>query len=208
MNLTVYFLDNANWDNKVIPSPSIYFGKYPYRVTLNRTLANWQDYQDMHLEFSMFIQDNCTGNFRRLFNRYTQRLYLSSWDDLNTIYNWYGSDISEVNGPVSQNHCDILSDPTQTYAHKPNGFFRKYNTRFELVPNWKIPFSERRQMVNDITDTLKQLVSDLKISREYSRSRYNCVSYMQYDEYLEALPFIKLSYPNVRTYVTRTQLPD
>jgi len=206
-NLIVYFLENKDWDNKVIPSSTIYFGKYPYRLTFNRTLNVWQDYIDMHVEFSAFIEDNGVGNFRRLFNKNTQRLYISSFEDLTLIYNLYCDQITEVNGPVSDAHCQILQDSAQRYEHKPNGWYRKFDTRYEIIPNWGIPFTERKNMVMEIRESLKQMVSNLKISNEHT-VRYNCVCYLNYDEMLEALPFIKLSYPNVRMYITRSTLPD
>ena len=161
-------------------SDSIYYGKYPYKVKFDseklRTIASEDDTpfrrfeNDLRWEFRDFA---CSFNkdHKVHFNG-NHRVYLSDPDDLDWTLSMYGDWVDVVQGPLHEDHLDMLYDLDCKLVSKVKGWYGKYDYRMEVwasytaIRNLWLSTSgniqqqrkqQNRELQEDITNFVEQI---------------------------------------------------
>jgi len=132
--------DSIKSSFKTRASDSIYYGRFPYKVKFDsqklRTIASEDDTpfrrfeNDLRWEFRDFA---CS--FRKehkVFFNGNHRVYLSDQDDLDWTLCMYGDWVDVVQGPLHEEHLNMLYDLDCKLVSKTKGWYGKYDYRMEI----------------------------------------------------------------------------
>lgn len=223
--------DNVTQDYFVRPSASIYYGKYPYKIVFDNRLVNESipdnrdvnrfDH-DLHFEFRDFASN--FNNFYRLMFNSSRRVYLADYDDLLSTLGMYGDWVEQIQGPISDNHIDLLYTDGLNLVVKAAPFFKKYDYKLEIYASYyairnlwlstpsfnsSVPSATnqwKNQMREDLENfvlTLQAQDFDSKINYGSFGSYHNAVVFFTEQDYQDILAFKKLTVPDFRTRITR-----
>jgi len=215
MSLTadIEILDKAQWNHLLEPSPAIYFGKFPYKVSIESNFPKskrghykkpkFSDIAALSVEINSAL-DNIEGDHRvRLDKGYahgSSHVYLSSVADTKLVAAAFNERVRSVSGPISQEHLELLQSKSVTCMPKKKLWFGKYDCR---VNSW-IAFQRRREAKSE--DLLNYVAENMEIhcprrSRNYSE--WYSTFYCNFDEFIGILPFIKLSHAAHRLQIDK-----
>ena len=121
-------------------SDSIYYGKYPYKIKFDslklRDIAAEDETpfrrfeNDLRWEFRDFA---CSFNKdHKVFFNGNHRVYLSDPEDLDWTLSMYGDWVDVVQGPLHDEHLDMLYDLDCKLVSKVKGWYGKYDYRMEV----------------------------------------------------------------------------
>ena len=219
---SVKLLSKKAISHKILPSNSVYFRRYPYKVVFNLEFdvkTPWlKQIRNFNFDLTAFTEDLLTGPTRKYMVTQSPSLCLSNYKDLKTTLAVYGSVISHVCGPISNEHLDLLFSPNFMCEAKQKLWYNMYDCKVETwLPLQYTPNSlgyVTTSQINEGVGTLNDLVSYLKeninvhIPRAWARSRYCTTVYCNFEEMLDILPFIKMAYPENRLYITKAMVKD
>lgn len=216
------------WKNiTVVPSEKIYYGRYPYRANLQFPIAkrfvdksnNWEEWieQNRSIRLQLWnyandIDDFCSNIFnsgwRTYFRENVQRIYIRNYEDFVNLCHFYKPYLESVAGPKTEEHLEILRSTDTEFSNRKTPFFKKYNCVMHVIPPWgpgKI--QNRRNTIDEVLEFIKGSISEDKL--RVGRSHYYCAkTYINYNDYEDLAPFIKLSFPECSVRLTRCCLPS
>ena len=220
---SVKLLSKKAISHKILPSNSVYFRRYPYKVVFNLefdTKIPWiNQIRNFELDLVLFADDMLTGPVRKYMVTQSPSLFLSNYKDLKTTLAVYGSVISHVAGPVSKEHLELLYSPNFMCEAKQKLWYNMYDCKIET---W-IPLKYRHSVFGSINQTdaddeahksLRDLVSyfreniNIHIPRNWASPRYSTTMYCNFEELVSILPFVKMAYPDNRLYITKAMVKD
>ncbi len=121
-------------------SDSIYYGRFPYKIKFDseklRTIASEDDTpfrrfeNDLRWEFRDFAT-SFNEDHKVYFNG-NHRVYLSDPYDLDWTLSMYGDWVDVVQGPLHDEHLDMLYDLDCNLISKSKGWYGKYDYRMEV----------------------------------------------------------------------------
>jgi hypothetical protein len=218
-------------DYTVRPSASIYYGKYPYKITfddqiVNKSIPEGTDFRlfdhELYFEFRDFAKN--FNNFYKLILQGKRRIYISDYQDFTSTLGMYGDWVSEVQGPVSDDHIDMIYTTDLDLVVKTSPYYNKYEYKLEIfasyyairnlwlsttaigngVPTathqWK---TQMKEDLENFIETLKAQNFNTKISYGSYGSYHNAVIFFTQNDYNDILTFKKLIVPDFRTRITK-----
>lgn len=206
---------------EVLPSNSIYFNRYPYKVVFDLSFDNSKPWIDQikafECDLSDFITDILDGPARKYMFSQSPSLFLQNYDDLKKTISLYKDYVTQVHGPTSSDHLDLLYSKNFRCQGKEKLWYSIYDCKIEVWLPLKYRsstftnrFSTNIGVVrdDDEAETSASLINYVKdnINAHVPRhwvSRYTTTLYCKFDEFLEIYPFLKLSYPNYRIDITK-----
>lgn len=218
---SVKLLSKKAISHKILPSNSVYFRRYPYKVVFNLDFdpkLKWLDQiRKFELDLSVFADDMLTGPVRKYMVAQSPSLFLSSYKDLKTILAVYGSLISHVAGPISKEHLDLLYSPNFLCEAKQKLWYNVYDCKIETWIPFKFrnlssgfrPYSISDDDVSSLNDLVLYLNENINIHmpRKWA-GKYSTTVYCNFDELIDILPFLKMAYPENRMYITKAMVKD
>ena len=121
-------------------SDSIYYGRFPYKIKFDseklRTIASDDDTpfrrfeNDLRWEFHDFARS--FGNDHKVYFNGNHRVYLTDHKDLEWTLSMYGDWVDVVQGPIHDEHVDMLYDLDCKLVSKAKGWYGKYDYRMEV----------------------------------------------------------------------------
>lgn len=204
----------------VLPSNSIYFNRYPYKVVFNLTFDQDKPWFDQiklfECDLNDFISDILTAPVRKYMVTQSPSLFLQSYSDLKKTLAVYGEYISQVHGPTSKDHLELLYSKSFKCQSKDKLWYNMYDCKVEVWLPLRYRSIISRFTSNNIgvvqddeeAQTSASLINYVKeninahVPRHYL-SRYTTTIYCKFDEFLEIYPFVKLSYPTYRIDITK-----
>ena len=223
--------DEITEDYVVRPSASIYYGKFPYKIVFNNRLINESipnnagiDSFDHDLEFEFRDFASNFNNFYRMMFNSSRRIYFSDYNDLTSTLAMYGDWVEQVQGPISDNHIDLLYTDGLDLVVKTTPFYKKYDYKLEIYASyyairnlwlsapsfnssapsgknqWK---NQMREDLENFVFTLKAQDFDSKINYGSFGSYHNAVVFFTEQDYQDILTFKKLTVPDFRTRITK-----
>lgn len=204
-----------------LPSNSIYFNRYPYKVVFNLNLDPTKQYREQLLNFKFdltnFIEEVLEHPTRQLISTETPSLFIRDYKDLQLTLSVYKDQIQQVCGPISSEHLDLLFSRNYNCQAKDRLWYGIYDCKIET---W-LPIKYRRSItygrfasiVDDEEDAIeiKSLIHYIKdninahIPKHWT-GRFTTTIYCRFDEFIEILPFLKLSYPKHTLMITKAIL--
>ena len=132
--------DDIKQDFSTRASDSIYYGRFPYKIKFDseklRTIASNDDTpfrrfeNDLRWEFNDFARS--FGNDHKVYFNGNHRVYLTDHKDLEWTLSMYGDWVDVVQGPVTDEHVDMLYDSDCNLVSKVKGWYGKYDYRMEV----------------------------------------------------------------------------
>lgn len=132
--------DDIKQDFSTRASDSIYYGRFPYKIKFDteklRTIASNDDTpfrrfeNDLRWEFQDFARS--FNNDHKVYFNSNHRVYLTDHRDLEWTLSMYGDWVDVVQGPVTDEHLDMLYDLDCNLASKAKGWYGKYDYRMEV----------------------------------------------------------------------------
>ena len=203
----------------IIPSETIYYHTYPYSIKLSGVVdADAERYEKRRqialfkVELEQFNEDWMSYPIRSYVSVNSQRIYMRTYVDLQRALTIYHDAVQCVYGPISDDHADILL--TKDYACEARDpYYGQYDTKVLVLPQLESVISsfnlaakqKRKQMMNDVKDfVLESFDEDDDSTVRWFDTYYNSVDfYINYDNLMSILPFMKLQFPEVRLIITR-----
>ena len=211
-------------------SDSIYYGRFPYKVKFDseklRTIASEDDTpfrrfeNDLRWEFNDFA-----GSFHKehkVFFNGSHRVYLSDPNDLDWTLSMYGDWVDVVQGPLHEDHLDMLYDLDCHLVSKIKGWYGKYDYRMEVWANyWAIrniwlsssgtaqgnyTKAKKDTVHDDLSGFIDQIESqdyDMKMNVTNVDRFSNLTMFFNLEDYTEIMTFKRLMLNNFNTKVTR-----
>ena len=214
----VKLLDSKTGNCLHLPSAGVYYNLYPYKVVLSRPLHNTTDYYEQRretilrrLDYDSFISDLCTSGNRIVISTKKSKdtVYFRKYTDLCMFTNFYNQYVSEIYGPISHEHVDMLMDiDTHVAVRKP--YWNQYDCKvwvgydFTSYLTRKLRSGERQTMVAEACVFMQDNLNTYK--NIYGRSNIFSEFYGMIEEIDQITPFLKLQYPEVRLILTKCLL--
>lgn len=151
----------------VVPSKSIYYEWYPYKVDIIGDRVNYDPV--MHYELNCFIADNCKFRIRNKWSYTNRTIYFSEYADVEKVCTAFSDIILRVHGPISNKHFKIISENDYSTEIRTSLYYGKYDTRIE--------FSSRNN--RDAHDTIFKFVE-----QNFNNYRWNMTRFIWYYNYL------------------------
>lgn len=204
----IEILDPQQFTVPVWPSEFIYFKEYPYRITLrtavdkNDTMAGYR-FTPLQRELSKTI-NTLTDKVR---SKVTLRrdyeksilLYVRNLVDLKTIVNKFSDSVLQVSAPISEEHLSDLTSRSVRVTLRKKLWYDRYNCK--IVGYFRLRNRSTYTAADIHFETVKNsfhkfLASQVKI-HAMQFHRFHSVSFhCDHAEFMEFMPFLKLSYPN------------
>jgi hypothetical protein len=215
---SVRLLSKKAFIHSILPSNTIYFRRYPYKVVFNLEFdpdLKWLDQiRNFELDLKVFADDMLTGPIRKHMISQTPSLFLSNYKDLKTTLAVYGSLISHLAGPVSREHLDLLYSPNFMCEAKQKLWYNMYDCKIET---W-IPLQYQRhgghrysqeddQLLNGLVTYLTENIN-IHSPRNLYSARYCTTLYCDFDELVNILPFVKMAYPENKLFITKAMVKE
>lgn len=197
----------------VIPSSSFYYDEYAYKVVFDDSeFPHWRQRVHFKRQLEDFSWDLEIYGIRPYIASTGMRLYVKDSTDLDVVLAVYGSQITELYGPINQEHLKVLVSGDQYLLMRKTLLYKKYDCRFYClnysyagsIPGsmyHRIGGKENRTELNEQQLFWKTNLQDRRVlSEEYGwqtpfeRNTF----YATYKEYLELLPMFKLQWPSTR----------
>jgi hypothetical protein len=204
----IEILDPQQFTVPVCPSEFIYFKEYPYRITLrtavdkNDTMASYR-ITPLQLELSKTVNTltdkvRCKVTLRRDYEK-SILLYVRNSVDLKTIVNKFSDSVQQVSGPISEEHLTDLTSRSVRITLRKKLWYDRYNCK--VVGYFRLRNKSTYTAADIHFETVKNsfhkfLAPQVKI-HAMQFHRFHSVSFhCDYAEFMEFMPFLKLSYPN------------
>lgn len=205
----------------LLPSNSIYFRRYPYKVVFNLKFDPTKNYREQLLNFKLdltnFIEDVLKHPTRQLISTETPSLFIRDYKDLLLTISMYKDVVHQVCGPISTEHLELLFSSNYKCQGKDRLWYNIYDCKIET---W-LPMRYRhitnmlagiRPLENDEdSEEIKSVINYIKdninahIPKHWT-GRYTTTIYCRFDEFIEILPFLRLSYPKHTLLITKAIL--
>ena len=202
----------------IIPSETIYYHTYPYSIKLSGVVdADVDRYEKRRqialfkVELEQFNEDWMSYPIRSYVSVNTQRIYFRTYGDLQRALTIYHDAVQCVYGPIDNDHIDILlSRDYHCDVRKP--YYGQYNTKVMIlnrvdisqVSSYQASKQQHKEILKDLKEFVLESFDDDQDKVRWFARYYNSVDfYIDYDDLLSVLPFIKLQYPTVRLVITR-----
>lgn len=211
-------LNVKDWQCDVTASRSIFYGKYPYRMTvslmeerarLRPRRDDWKDLCSFEHEFVDFANNVLESAYRKYWGIRRQRLYFSTLADLSTAYSVYKSVAMEISGPVTQEHLEVITSHNTEYNPRKTLYKNSFDCHVRIWGKWSRDAAYRNQLTVDMREFFIQSLTNCDaLSSRYSVYAIGVDMYTNYDEFLEVMPFFKLQFTDYRINVVRCGLPS
>jgi len=215
----------------VKPSASIYYGRYPYKVVFDNDIVNqnipdnmgMKEFDhDLYFEFRDFA-GNFNDIYKIMFNN-KRRIYLSDYQDFDTTISMYGDWIGEIQGPISQDHLELLYSTDLNLVVKSTPWYNKYEYKMELWASYyairnlwltnpasitSTPTAKtqwKNQMQDELENFLETLMSqdfDTRINSSNYNVYFNATIFFVDSDYKDIITFKKLLVPDYRYKITK-----
>lgn len=207
---------------KLLPSNSIYFKRYPYKVVFDLQFDADKTYREQLLNFKFdltnFTEEALKFPTRSLMCTQTPSLFIHDYKDLLKTLSIYGSQISEVHGPISKEHVELLVSRNYKCQSKEKLWYGIYDCKVETWLPYRFSKNVQTVYINKFTtsiirddDEVAPLITYIKDNinshaPKHWTGKFTSTIYCKFDEFIEILPFVKLSYPNHRLVITKAIL--
>ena len=204
----------------LLPSNSIYFGRYPYKIVFNLKFDPNKKYGEQILNFKFdltnFTEEVLKHPTRQLISTEKPSLFIQDYKDLILTLAVYKDSIHQVCGPISKEHLELLFSNNYRCQGKDRLWYGIYDCKIET---W-LPFKYRRSFPamgtfrhhsEEDAEEINSLIVFIKenlnahIPKHWT-ARFTTTIYCKFDEFVNILPFLKLSYPKHTMMITRAIL--
>lgn len=208
-----------NLHHNIVPSDSIYYYRFPYVVLFKNRTHDIDNIYDKRRELALFkieldqIQDEELSSITRTYASIKdQRMYVRSYADLKIICTLYYNGIEKIIGPIDEHHVDLLmNNDYRVEVRKP--FYNKYDCKVYVMEDyshsrWNRPAGWTAGWKEQRMETM-QSVKDFLIANYPGEVRFlqtdwpSTDFYIQYDNLLNVMPFLKIQHPDLRFIITK-----
>lgn len=188
---------------QTVPSESFYYDKFAYKINITAPIAN---YVTLHLNADVvdflteihYLLKNCTGEFRRRYNRFggSYTLYVSDYNDLVYLAESLDNKVIDVHGPINKQHLKKIKSNT-ALSVKKSLYFNEHTHKIEL---WHT-FMDLRSMgmPRDKNKEVLQFLLDQDTGAKLRGSYWGHVTmYTSIKEFDQLRPFILMMFPKVK----------
>lgn len=204
---------------RILPSESIYYGIYPYRLKLDVTafqideMPQWRKnfftYDILNLQIACHLpkeKQRFRGNYARSPNSdnvYT--LYVQDIDFVREVCRLFDKHVIEISGPTTKEYLNLLYSPNKFVSVREKNWYGKWETAYTF---W-IPFGSHNYMARSkryiMYDQVKDTIRDLLPEDEYqfSTSKWIVKLFTNSESGKDLIPWIILQYPDleIREYL-------
>ena len=194
-------LTQSEWDCKVSASHTIYYKKYPYKISFKsnyprtkRGLYRKPKRSEVYAHSAEILSamehcaEECVFKVDRGYRQGISHIYLSDFTDAILIAAAFGDRVVVVTGPVSSEHVDLLKSGNIKCVPKKKLWKNKYNCKVESWIFWR---DRQKTSSSDLLDFLSTSIDIELISQ--SPSDWRTSFYCDFDQFVQVQPFIKLS---------------
>jgi len=220
--------DDIKSSYRVRPSSSIYYGKFPYKITFDTQIVNdlippedsIRSFEyDLHFEFQDFAR-NFYDNYKFICHG-KRRVYLSDRKDFESTLGMYGDWVSEIQGPVSDEHLDLLNSSDLHLEVKTKPWYNKYEYKLEVwasyfairnlwLTNGNGSAQTKAQWKDKMQEDLVNFIETMEAQDYEAKIRYGKFDYyngatmfFKDADFQEIMSFKTLIIPDYRTKVTK-----
>ncbi len=195
---------------KVIPSHTIYYNTYTYKIVFDASLYK-ENRSDLDAYFKLLdelysvvktdLESKCS--FRSTKNNILEILcYLRSYEDYKLLLNKFSKFVKYVTGPINDEHYKLLRAREYHVEPRSSFWYNKYDAKvYAFMPyrsTLNLQKSERTALHTELLTALADNIPKdaLKIISEWP-SRYSGVEfYTKLDDFNQYYPFLKMMHNN------------
>lgn len=200
-----------------LPSNSIFFRRYPYKIVFNLKFDPNKNYREQLLNFKLdltnFTEDVLNGPSRQLISTEMPSLFIRDYKDLLLTLSMYKDYVHQVCGPISSEHLELLYSNNYKCQSKDRLWYNMYDCKIEswLPYRYRPAGSGVATYANDSAEEMKYLITYIKDNinahvPKHWTGRFTTTIYCRFSEFIEILPFLKLSYPKHTLIITKAIL--
>lgn len=203
-----------------LPSNSIYFNRYPYKVVFNLKFDPTKSYREQLMGFKFdltnFTEDVLKYPTRQLISTENPSLFVKDYKDLLLTLSLYKDSIQSVHGPISDEHVDLLFSKNYKCQAKDRLWYGIYDCKIEtwLPVRYRRNFGIMRHIKTDDDEDeieIRSLIDYIKDNinahtPKHGTGRFTTTIYCRFEEFVDVLPFLKLSYPKHMLIITKAIL--
>lgn len=209
----IELLDKTATTFPVEPSATVYFGAYPYRLSLNSNFpttkrGNYKkpkraDIVALHMEIKTALNQLATDRYRfKLDLGYlhgSSHVYFKNITDLHTVAAAFSHRVRSLSGPLSVDHLELLQNRTVTCVLKNRLWHQQYDCK---VSCWVHYLHRNQYNVDELVEYVADNI-DVYDKRPYSSYR---TFYCDFEQFINLLPFVKLSFSQHRLTIEKCVL--
>jgi len=212
-------IDKHNFtEHYITPSERIYYGRYPFKLTFDHSgIDTRRNLLSFRRQIEDFQYDLLENYCRAYIARNGVRLYFYNYNDLVTTYNVFRSQITDVAGPINNEHLHLLKSKDHHVKVRSQNWFKKYDCKVYMTAKMFSNGSFYKSLISLDREKYKELVQGQQdffetnltnIKKKYSWDNQWNEFYCDYAEFLETLPFVRLQHPDARLIVYKVVLND
>lgn len=213
MSLTHRDLTFLGEDVKAYPhsgSDSIYYDEYPYRISFTEKISGdtsiplsvrkSEGKKQLQLMINEFLYNS---QFKDKVRYNGLNVYFVNYEMMKEVLFFYGARVSDVAGPLDDEHAELLTNPEVKLRVAKTNFFGTYDCKLEFLANLRSWYSYRGKSEISVSDSVQFMRDNLEQSRIKNHWRFSADIYANYDEASTLLAFVRLQFPELRIRITR-----
>ena len=169
-----------------------FYGEYFYKVAITGNCISYDI--EKHALITDHIISNYRWNYRTQFTSKNRHLYLDNKSYLVDFLKTFPDDVTEVVGPVSEDHKDILFDWDNKIDKvlKDKPWYNKYNVKIQIY----IPYDKQKENMELIKDFMEFVNSHVENKYWFSKSTrwFHNYLYISKEDLTEIQPWINMLY--------------
>lgn len=193
----------------ITPSPSVYYGRYPFKVVLNSDQSRVLLFRE---NVFMFGFNSLSERFRMYTNYNKQQVYLflSDIKDLNTTLAAWPDLIETVHGPINKQHREKLIKPDTFVAVRKQLYFKKYDCKVSIHRpfRWHLSMASRINGQDTFYQEVRKFISEQMEGKHYNHMnlRYLYTFFCNKKDFDQVYPFLKMMYQDANVYITECMI--
>lgn len=202
---------------KVIPSQTIYYNTYTYKIVFDASLYK-ENRSDLDAYFKLLdeiynvvktdLESKCS--FRSTKNNILEILcYLRSYEDYKLLLSTFPQFVKHVTGPINDEHYKLLRAREYNVEPRSSYWYNKYDAKvYAFMPYRSTASLRKEERIACHAELLTALVESipdhaLKINNHYPMGHSSVEFYTKLDEFNQYYPFLKMMHNNWTFRITK-----
>ena len=195
---------------KVIPSQTIYYNTYTYKIVFDASPYK-ENRSDLDAYFKLLdelyaaakndLESKCS--FRSIKNNILEILcYLRSYEDFKLLLAKFPQFVKHVTGPINEEHYKLLRAREYHVEPRSSYWYNKYDAKvYAFMPyrsTINLKKEDRNALHTELLTALKDSIPEdaIKINNLYPAGYSSVEFYTKLDEFHQYYPFLKMMHNN------------
>lgn len=205
----------------VCPSDKVYYDRYPYKICLGGlTIENKRQGVFFKRQIEDFEYDLCDHKVKGVLGQgKNPNIYVQDHNDLKIACGIFKSQITEVHGPLDEEHIKFLTTKDHFIQLRKTKYFQQYDCKVylcDIIPrSWQpggslYGYSSpaiKKVDTKPLMEFFESNIDGIKIRKSYYYGQgRESEFYCNYQDYAELIPWVRMNFEDIRNIVRKVMI--